>query len=273
MANQICTSLIFYHVQDGGSTDGSLAILEAWQAKLADNQRVRFSYSSEVDNGMYDALNKGAKTLAIPEHAFMSWINASDLLMPGALQAIIELDLKLGSSVDWIYGIPRCLEENGKLQAQGRIIPYPQSILATGGVDGILWPFFQQEGCFFRKKLWSAVGGCNIQFRLAGDWDLWCRMATLAALVYLARQLGCFRRHGGQLSESLATYHVEINVQFLLPQEKTYFHAGMSAGTQRSLCPAQQSEISASRLLLSHSRPACGPWTQRIVFLIISCYI
>ena len=56
---------ICYHVQDGGSTDGTLDKLEQWQKRLATrdfgsrNACVEFSYSSEPDNGMYDAVNKG----------------------------------------------------------------------------------------------------------------------------------------------------------------------------------------------------------------------
>src|SRR6516165_1477242 len=56
---------IRYHVQDGGSSDGTLAALERWAATLESGAfpllcaGVTFSFCSEPDGGMYDAINRG----------------------------------------------------------------------------------------------------------------------------------------------------------------------------------------------------------------------
>ena len=64
---------IRYHVQDGGSTDGTLKILEKWKRLISSSdfpklcRGVSFSYSVEKDNGMYDAINRGFTFARKPE--------------------------------------------------------------------------------------------------------------------------------------------------------------------------------------------------------------
>ena len=67
-------------VVDGGSTDGSAAIIESYAAKLA-------WWCSERDRGQSHALNKG---LARATGEVFGWINSDDLLLPGSLQRVGE---------------------------------------------------------------------------------------------------------------------------------------------------------------------------------------
>jgi len=82
---------IRYHVQDGGSTDGTVERLEEWKQRLRSGSvprqchSIRFSYTSEPDTGMYDALLKGFTAVDAHADSFMTWINADDILMPGAV--------------------------------------------------------------------------------------------------------------------------------------------------------------------------------------------
>src|SRR5690348_713439 len=69
---------IRYHVQDGGSTDGTLEKLKSWAKKLGMSSellpgKVRFTFRSEPDSGMYDAINKGFAGMQIASDGFMSW--------------------------------------------------------------------------------------------------------------------------------------------------------------------------------------------------------
>ena len=58
---------IRYHIQDGGSSDGTADILAKWK-RLASSpdfpkfcREILFTYSIEPDSGMYDAINRGFK--------------------------------------------------------------------------------------------------------------------------------------------------------------------------------------------------------------------
>jgi len=59
-------------VVDGGSTDDTPEILEAYRGRLR--------YSSQPDNGQVDAINQG---LAVSTGEVVGWLNRDDLLLPG----------------------------------------------------------------------------------------------------------------------------------------------------------------------------------------------
>ena len=66
-----------YFVQDGGSTDGTVALL------LQQDDSVR--WASEPDSGVYEAMNKG---LAAATGEFIYFLGAGDTLRPGILAAL-----------------------------------------------------------------------------------------------------------------------------------------------------------------------------------------
>ncbi len=62
---QVGDFAIRYHVQDGGSTDGTVNRLEYWSKQLKSAEfpnlchGLKFSYSSGPDDGIYDAVIRG----------------------------------------------------------------------------------------------------------------------------------------------------------------------------------------------------------------------
>lgn len=83
-----------YHVMDGGSTDGSVEILQHYGPWLT-------SWVSEPDGGQVDAILKG---LARAEGTWFNWINSDDLLAPGALWELAsagDADLYAGCTQDF----------------------------------------------------------------------------------------------------------------------------------------------------------------------------
>lgn len=202
---------LFYHVQDGGSSDGTIDILRSVAGAIADfpeaYPNVTFSWESSADSGMYDAINKALNGLDIPGDAFVGWLNADDLLADGAVQAV-EAAAKI-YGVEWVYGLTSVIALGGDEHVKQEL--YPRALLAAGIADGRFWRFFQQEGCFFRKRLWDAAGGCDSSFKLAGDWDLWRNMADRAEPVFIPQKLGSFVVREGQLSADMACYQAEIS--------------------------------------------------------------
>ena len=92
LAHSQCLELI---VADGGSTDGSLALLH----KLASRDS-RIRIISGPDQGPADALNKA---FAQARGSLIAWLNADDLYPPGALGRAADA---LAANSEWlmVYG-------------------------------------------------------------------------------------------------------------------------------------------------------------------------
>lgn len=200
---------IRYHVQDGGSTDGTLNKLARWRERLVGDfpvlcRHIKFTYATAPDQGIYDAVNRGFAACGSGE--VMSWINADDRYEPGGFQAVTTILHKF-TAVDWLCGRVANIDEGGTLLVLCPVHPFPRDAILAGMFDGSEnLTFIQQEGVFWRSWLWERVGGVNTAFRLAGDLDLWRRFAEHADLVSVDAILGCWRRRTGQLSENLTAY-------------------------------------------------------------------
>lgn len=216
-----------YHIQDGGSKDDTLDVIERWRGGLEDGtvkthcKGVIFSYACERDDGMYDGICKAFGHFDMPPEAFMTWLNADDMLFTGALATIADLQRKQ-EDVLWITGEIYCTRFNGGL-CQATACGFPRWFIQSGLCETRFWQFLQQEGTFWRKSLWDAVGGLNRSMKLAGDYDLWRRFAGEAELWHFLGPLASFHRRPGQLSEDLGSYCEEIDA--IIPKEekeKTY---------------------------------------------------
>ena len=209
---------IRYHVQDGVSTNSTIKLLTAWKNRLANDfpincAGIKFSFSSEPDRGLYDAVNRGFA--ACGDSDFMAWINADDRFEPGAFVTVAEIFDK-HSDIDWVTGRPTVINEAGGMLHISPIVPFPRTAIAAGIFEGrFARPFIQQEGTFWRPGLWEKTGGLNANFRFAGDFDLWRRFAMQSDLVIVDTILGCFRIRRGQLTDDLRHYHAEIDFRFL----------------------------------------------------------
>ena len=70
-----------YVIMDGGSTDGSVEIIQKYATRLT-------HWASEPDEGPYDAVNKGfSRTTG----EIMAWLNADDKYMPWTFQVVGEI--------------------------------------------------------------------------------------------------------------------------------------------------------------------------------------
>jgi glycosyltransferase involved in cell wall biosynthesis len=213
---------IRYHVQDGGSTDGTLDKLAQWKARLAADfpilcGGIEFTYSSEPDKGLYDAINRGFTRCGNSD--LMTWINADDRFEPGAFQSVACI-LDNFPDIHWLCGRVTIIDQWGMLVHRHEVIPFPQLCIMAGLFDERhAPPIIQQEGTFWRSGLWRLAGGLNADFRVAGDFDLWRRFAMHTDLAIADATFACWRRLDGQLSADKTAYQAEID-RSLSPREK-----------------------------------------------------
>lgn len=184
-----------YIIIDGGSTDGTVGVIQRYAEHLT-------YWVSEPDKGMYDAIQKGF------QHAtgdILAWVNSDDLYHQGALKIVGEIFAQL-AEVEWIVGRPTIYNEAGLCVKVQKVNYWSHAKFQSGD-----YRWIQQESCFWRKGLWERVGGLDLNYRLAADFDLWCRMIKVTPLYSLTTILGGFRQHGNQLSFTQAQqYEQEV---------------------------------------------------------------
>ncbi|MFN2214377.1 MAG: glycosyltransferase family 2 protein [Anaerolineales bacterium] len=168
-----------YIIVDGGSTDGSLDIIQKYADRLA-------WWVSEPDRGQTDAINKG---FAKAKGQIFAWLNSDDTYLEGAV-AEAAAYLMSNPDVAAVYGDANLVDEEGAVIGKfpARQTGYQQ--LMRGYVH------IPQQATFFRGDLWHKVGPLDPSFFFAMDYDLWVRLSKEAPLVYLPRSWANFRLHG-----------------------------------------------------------------------------
>jgi glycosyltransferase involved in cell wall biosynthesis len=172
---------VAYGVVDGGSTDGSAEIVKRYSPRLA-------WAVSEPDRGQTHAIQKGFQRL---DGEVMAYLNADDILLPGAL-AFVRSFFARHPDVDAVYGHRLVIDADG--QQIGRWILPPHNPALLRLVD-----FVPQETLFWRRRIFEAAGGMDVNFDFAMDWDLLLRMQDVGArIVRLPHFFACFRHHPSQ---------------------------------------------------------------------------
>lgn len=171
-----------YMIQDGGSTDGALDILNRYRSRLS-------HIESRPDKGQAHAINLGfARTTG----EIMAWLNSDDLLLPGALSYIASFFVA-HPEVDVVYGHRILIDDQGQEIGRWVLPPHDPAIL--------LWAdYVPQETLFWRRAIWEKAGGyVDESYKFAIDWELLLRFQDAGAkMVRLPRFLGAFRVHDRQ---------------------------------------------------------------------------
>ena len=140
----------------------------------------------EPDAGQSDALNKG---FAKAKGEWLFWLNADDVLLPGALKKVLDKINRI-DKINWIVGDTVYIDERGKVlevrtDAKWRSWFGTRLSVWTGGPSS-----------FFRRELWEKCGGFDVELKYTMDIDLWTRWAKAGErFVGLGDYLWGFRMH------------------------------------------------------------------------------
>jgi glycosyltransferase involved in cell wall biosynthesis len=207
---------IRYHIQDGGSTDGTLEIIEKWTRIIEEKlipincKKIYFSYASIPDRGIYDAVNKGFEYEKVQDQDYLSWINSDDTFEPGAFALVDQIFSKF-NDVEWLTGRTKHIAADGTSIGRFKVTPYVKRFLAAGLHDGRFFPLVSQEGTFWRGNIWKKSDGLKSQYKLAADYYLWNEFAKHTELAILTQSTASFRVHANQKSTDIQKYYAEIN--------------------------------------------------------------
>ncbi len=167
-----------YIIVDGGSTDGSLEIIQKYAHRLA-------WWVSEPDQGQTDAINKG---FARASGEILAWLNSDDTYNPGAVAGAVSYFQK-DPQVGLLYGDASYIDERGQVTGRFPAAQTDYRRLRQGYVH------IPQQSAFFRADLWRIVGPLDPSFYFAMDYDLWVRLAREAPVRYVRELWANFRIH------------------------------------------------------------------------------
>jgi glycosyltransferase involved in cell wall biosynthesis len=170
-----------YLVFDGGSTDGTRAILE----RYADRVHVVI----EPDSGQANAVNKGIRAAT---GDVVGWVNSDDLLLPGTLARVAQAFREHPESL-WLHGRCEIVDEEDRpirrwlsRYKDFRCRRYSRETL-------LLENFVSQMTVFWRRTALERVGVLDESLRYTFDYDLWLRLSALGDPLFLDEKLAAFR--------------------------------------------------------------------------------
>ena len=172
-----------YIIVDGGSTDGSLEIIQKYADRLA-------WWVSEPDQGQTDAINKG---FSQAKGEILAWLNSDDTYLPAAVAEAVGY-LQAHPEIGTVYGDANLIDDEGNIIGRFPAKQTDNRRLMRGYVH------VPQQATFFRAELWRKVGPLDPTFFFAMDYDLWVRLSQHAPLKYYSRLWANFRLHGGAKS-------------------------------------------------------------------------
>lgn len=177
-------------VVDGGSADGTLDILRDYPDA---------EVTSERDNGLCDALNRGLRRA---RGVIIGWLNADDVYEPDALQRVGEA-FRESPEAQWLTGPCRIIGADDEEIRRG-VTRYKSALLRHYSYRSLLLNnYVSAPSTFFAAAVLEQVGLIDEKYRYAMDYDLWLRIGRLGPpLVLHPRPLASFRMTPGTLSMS-----------------------------------------------------------------------
>lgn len=139
-----------YVVIDGGSTDGSLELIQQHAPQIT-------RWISEPDGGIYAAMNKG---IHLASGTFLLFLNAGDTLYPNVLSGVLE-ELRTAPA-DIVAA------DVGKELGYGRIMRYAPP--GQFELKDFFVHWIPHCAAFIRRSLFFQIGMYDESMRIVSDW-------------------------------------------------------------------------------------------------------
>jgi len=176
-------------VIDGGSTDGTLDILEEFRGSI-------HHFISEADHGIYDAMNKG---IGLASGEYLVFMNGGDSF---ASTEVLEW-IHASPQKDLIYGdiFYDCVD--------GRIEAYPDKL----SNDYMLKKMLPHQATFYHRQLFEKYGLYDASYKIAGDYDFFARILKTGEVSYyhINKPLAVFDNSGISSSSKQRSRRKEEN--------------------------------------------------------------
>lgn len=164
-----------YIIIDGKSTDKTLSIVDGYRKNIA-------VVRSEVDSGVYDAMNKG---ISIATGDIIGIINSDDWYEPHLFREIQKSFRE--SNVDVVHGKLNSVDKDGKIETH-----------ETGDMEEIRYTMnIYHPTLFVKKEAYEKYGVFDLKYKIAADYDFVLRLYVNGAkFLYLDRIFTNYRLGG-----------------------------------------------------------------------------
>jgi glycosyltransferase involved in cell wall biosynthesis len=194
---------IEYLLADGGSTDGSLEIIQRYADRLA-------WWVSEPDKGQADAINKG---FAHAHGQIVAWINSDDLYFGPDVISHAAQALLAHPEVGMVYG-------DGVMVDEGLHVldwhTYSQYTLP----DLLSFKVILQPTVFMRHEALQRAGYLRSEYHMILDHSLWVRIASEYPLLHIAEVWAVERTHPDAKTTAQVGKFVEEAFHFIPSLER-----------------------------------------------------
>lgn len=185
-----------YLVVDGGSSDGSVEIIEKYSPWLS-------WWVSERDRGQVDAINKGLRRAT---GDWIAWQNSDDVFYQGAFFSVAKAAQR-DCSRGLVVGNINLIDEQDRVISDLRYVrPTYNSMLAEGMV-------MTNQAAFWRRELHSELGWLDESYTCAFDFDWFLRILQHSSALHVDQVLGALRIHRDTKTTKMMQRCIEEHAQ------------------------------------------------------------
>ena len=194
-----------YIIVDGGSKDGTLDIIREYEPKF----QGRLTYTSEPDNGIYDAMNKGVRKA---KGKIVGIINSDDYYEEGCFQAVVDA-YDATRPYQIIYGEMRTVNEKNE-----------ELSVSLNSHRNLNQSTINHPSVFVTKDIYSDKMVFSTNYRYSSDYEffLCAREDKDITFVPVYRILSNFRTGGASSSSKAALEANEVQYKHGCITKKKY---------------------------------------------------
>jgi glycosyltransferase involved in cell wall biosynthesis len=171
-------------VMDGGSTDGTIQLLQSLDGR---DEYEYLNWRSQSDGGQSEALNRGFSEVT---GEIVGWLNSDDRYRAGCFDYIVKA-FDENPDVDVFYGDFTVIDQQGATLQVRREISFNRFILLYHRVSYIPTP-----ATFFRRRVFDDGNRLRPDLHYAMDYEFFLRLADQGYTIrHMPQLLADFRMH------------------------------------------------------------------------------
>lgn len=148
-----------YIIIDGNSTDGTIDIIKEYE-NLFNKKGIKFTWKSEPDNGIYDAMNKGIR---LSTGVLIGILNSDDTFETNALFNINQSYIK-NPNYDVYHGMLKYINNGVTTMIRGS----NSNILEKNMIE--------HPACFVKLQVYRMYGEFSLEYKFVSDYEFLLRI-------------------------------------------------------------------------------------------------